>query len=459
MDSMEKQRIYMLIAFTLAVGVTAYGVFLSPPFKFVRDSIGLTELEGARYNESVGAADIINPLSGKVFLGRVTFMYHSVFAILLFATYLVFTNLYLGRKSEYLCDLMLIGVLLTVFGGIGYGYIVRDFLFHGFFITGLAVTFVAGMLTLKEFRPKSMVAWNIYVSGVLLLIGAIVGGWLGASFMRYRESFLDALIESRFTPSLAEENVFWRALTAHEHAMMALALVFVFFIALSLVDLKEGKLTKYLLYLAIPSQIVMALASYSVWSLGAKAHLAITPAAVLLIFSTLMLSLRVEGWNFVKTSLVVGNVVMWVAVAVPGAIVAISLRNPRFFNPAFRDEVWDWAELAYNIGHWHILLLTWGVILLIIYIARLHPEGSDFGKLSRLAGLSAYLTLAGYTIASLGVNLYMLGNPPGAYSPNPYGNVYLTAIVEPGLVLLSLGVAIAYLLYLRNFSADRKRSI
>lgn len=44
----------------------------------------------------------------------------------------------------------------------------------------------------------------------------------------------------------------------------------------------------------------------------------------------------------------------------PGALVAMSLRKPLFFNPEFRNEVWDWAELPYNIGHWHAILLLWG---------------------------------------------------------------------------------------------------
>ncbi|MBO8182136.1 MAG: hypothetical protein H0Z28_04995 [Archaeoglobus sp.] len=442
----DVSKFYMVIAFTLAVSLVAYGVLLSPPFKPFRERIGLMELEGTRYNESAGGADIINPHSGEIYLGRITFMYHSVFAILLFGSFLVFARIYLkdSREAKHILDLMFIGVLLTLLGGVAYGYITRDFLFHGLFIAGLSFIFASGLLTLKEFRPKGMMAWNIYISGILLLLGGIIGGWLGASFMEHRKEFLHALIESRFTPSLAEENVYWRALTAHEHAMMALALVFVFFIALSLVKLKGGKTTKYLLYLAIPSQIIMALASYSVWFFGAIAHLAITPAAILLIFSTLMLSFRVEEWNLIKLALLIGNAIMWVGVAIPGALVAMSLRKPLFFNPAFRDEMWDWAELAYNIGHWHILLLTWGVILFVIYI--IYPI--SLGKMGKIAG---YLTLGGYLIASIGINLYMLGNPPGAYSPNPYDNIFLKTIVEPALGMLSLGVALGYLTCLKEF--------
>lgn len=442
--SVDRDRLYMLIAFTLAVLITAYGVLLSPPFKSVRAAIGLPEeLEGARYNDQTGAADLINPDGGKTFLGRITFVYHSIFAVLILGSYLVFTHRYVDDR-RLLTDIMLLGALLTVFGGITYSYITKDFMLHGLFIAGLTFLFVSGMFTFSKFKPSDLVAWNIYVSGILLLMGAFIGGWLGASFMKYRGSFLNALIEGRFDPSLPKENIFWRALTAHEHAMMAIALALVFFIALSLVDLKGGKLTRYLLYLAIPSQVTMALASYSVWFIGGIAHLAITPAALLLIFSTLLLSLRVDKWNLIKAGLITGNAVMWIAVAIPGALVAMSLRKPLFFNPEFRAEVWNWAELAYNIGHWHILLLSWGVMLLVIYMV--YPV--NLGRAGRIAG---YLTLAGYFIASTGINLYMLGNPPGEYIPNPYDNIYLSTIVEPGLGLLSMGVVLAYFLYLKQF--------
>ncbi len=448
--AMDRNHLYMLLAFTLAVGITAYGTLLSPPFKSLRAALGMSELEGVRYNEQVGAADIIDLSAGKAFLGRITLVYHSIFTVLIFGTYLVFSSRHL-ENPKYLKDTMLLGVLLTVFGGMLYAYFEKDFLLHGLFITGLAIIFVSGLFTLREFKlgtlmkesSSGLVALNIYVSGILLLIGAFIGGWLGASFMKYRDNFLNALIESRFTPSLAEENVFWRALTAHEHAMMAIALAFTFFTALSLVELKEGNLTKYFLYLAIPSQIVTALASYAVWFIGGIAHVAITPAAMLLIFSTLVLSLRIKEWNLIKTGLVLENIVIWIAVAVPGVLVAMSLRKPLFFNPEFRAEVWDWAELAYNIGHWHILLLTWGVTLLVIYMV--YPR--DLGRFGRIAGC---ITLAGFFIASVGINFYMLGNPPGEYSPNPYSNIYLSTIVEPGLGLLSFGVAMGYLLYLRS---------
>ncbi len=64
----------------------------------------------------------------------------------------------------------------------------------------------------------------------------------------------------------------------------------------------------------------------------------------------------------------VSNLIMWVTVAAPGTIVAMSLKKPLFLNPPFRDLTWNWAELAYNVGHWHILMGMWEVITLLIYL-------------------------------------------------------------------------------------------
>jgi hypothetical protein len=437
----------MLIAFTLAVAIIGFGILLSPPFRGFRSMIGLPiDLYGSRYNPAVGAAEIINPdpEAAEAFLSRITLYYHSVFLTLLYATLILFISKYMGERGRDILDLMLISTIFTVSGGIIYAYLYRDFFWHGVFISGLAFGFLAGLLLLIRFRPNNILGYNIQLSGFLLLLGGAIGGWLGSSFMNpeNHESFIEALIASRFNPDLGEENIFWRSLTSHEHAMIAVALTLVFLLAVSRLKLKEGRLTKATLYLVYFGQLIMALASYSVWFIGKVAHLAITPAALLLIFATLLLSFRVEGWRVLRTALVAGNIIMWIGVAIPGALVAVSLRSPRFFTPAFRDPLWDWAELAYNIGHWHILLTTWGVVLAIIYLGEVNR-----GTLSKIAG---YLTIIGYIGASLGINLYMLGNPPGYYIPNPYDNIYLAFIVEPMLGIMAMGIALTYILFLRG---------
>lgn len=438
----------MLIAFTLTVLLVGFYILLSPPFKELRPLLGLPSHQyGSRYNETVNAAEIINPNyeAAKAYLARVTFVYHTVFIVLLYASLLIFAKLKIEDESirDIIYNLSLVSALFTLIGGVGYSYLSRDFFFHGLFISGLAIMFVSGIIAIIYFRPKNLIDLNIWVSGLLLILGSMIGGWLGASFMYHRQDFIEALIQSRFNPDLAEENIFWRSLTGHEHAMIAIALTLIFLLAVSINGLTKGKLTRIALYLVLVGQIFTALAAYAVWPVGKIAHLIITPAALTLIGGTLLLSFRTELRNILSSWLKAGNIVMWLGVAIPGALVAMSLRKPLIFDPMFRDRLWDWAELAYNIGHWHILLLTWGITLLMIYVVW--PK--DQGKYSTYFG---WITMIGYVIASLAINLYMLYNKPGYYIPNPYGNIWLSYLVEPGLTLISLGVAVVYLIFLRN---------
>lgn len=448
---MDRLKIHMFIVFTMIVLITGFFVLLSPPFAGLRTFLGLPEHQpGSRYNETIGAVEIIYPVEdlASFYLARATFVYHAVFIILLYATLIGLSELYLEATiKKMVLDLSLIGALMTAIGAVTYNYVDRNFLWHGVFIMGLAIFFVIGIIILFNFRPKNLLDWNIWFAGVLILIGSIIGGWLGASFMTYRDEFVNELINGRFNPDIPAESIFWRALTAHEHAMVALALVLSFLLAIKIIGVKETQFTKIMFYLVLLGQILMASACYAVWGVGGIAHLVITPASLTLIFGTLMLSLKTEEKGLLKWGLILGNIIMWVAVAIPGALVATSLRKPMFFNPAFRDPAWDWAELAYNIGHWHILLASWGVVLLIIYIYW--PE--NLTKSNKIVYWSGWLTLIGYAGAMCAINLYMLGNPPGEYIPNAYNNIWVSYLVEPSLTAMSIGIGMIYLFFLWTF--------
>ncbi len=439
---MRRLKLHLLLAPTLLVLIIGFLILLSPQFEGLRESLGMpAHLYGSRYNPKVGATEIISQEGGKDYLARLTFVYHSIFALLIYAMMIPL----IVRKGidESVLDLTGTGAILTVLGGLFYAYLGHFHLWHGIFITGLAMLFFTGLMVLIKLRPKGLLEVNVWLSGLFMILGAIIGGFLGSSFMKERDYFVKALIVSRFNSNLSEGNALWRALTAHEHAMLMLALTLVFLIGTSFLELREDRGTKVSLYMIMVGEILAALASYAVWPLGKVAHMVITPAALVLLIGTTSLSLKADGRDL-KWGLVVGNVVMWAAVAFPGVIVAMSLRAPLFFNPPFRDPAWDWAELAYNIGHWHILLGMWGVILLLIYL----NWPSDLMSSSKVARLGGWLALLGFTAAAVSVNLYMLGNPPGPYSPNPYDNIWMSLLVEPSLSIMSIGIAISYLYFL-----------
>ncbi len=451
---MNKLRMHLLLASTLLVLVIGFLIILSPQFEPLRKDLGMpAHLYGSRYNPKVGAADIISRVGGKDYLARLTFVYHSIFILLIYAMMIPLV----ARKGldESILDLLGIGAVLTVIGGLFYSYVGRFHLWHGIFVTGLAMIFFTGLMILMKFRPKGMLEINIWLSGLFMILGAIIGGFLGSSFMDERNYFVNALIASRFNPDLSESNMLWRSLTAHEHAMLMLTLTLVFLIGASLLKLRDDRGTKASLYLISIGEILAALASYAVWPLGRIAHVVITPAALILLLGTTILSLKAEDERRdLKWGLVVGNLTMWIAVAAPGTIVAMSLRKPLFFNPPFRDPAWDWAELAYNVGHWHILMGMWGIVVLLIYLSW--PR--NLMASSKIARLGGWLALIGFAAAAIFVNFYMLGNPPGPYSPNPYNNMWMILLVEPSLSIMSLGIAISYLyflfVYLRSSEED-----
>ena len=435
---MQGLRFHIALSSTLLVLVVGFLVILSPQFTGLRASLGLpVHLPGGRYNESIGAAEIISRSGGEEYLARLTFVYHAVFALLIYAT--MVPLIARGKLGSELVNLFAVGSVLTVVGGLAYSYAEPFHLWHGLFITGLAALFLAGLLTVIRLRPKDLLESNLRLSGVLMLAGSMIGGFLGSSFMEGRSGFVRALIEARFNPDLAEENSLWRALTAHEHAMLLLALTLIFLLAASLLRVEERGASRLALHLIWFGQLMAAVASFAVWPFGKMAHVIITPAALILLVGTTLLSLKAKG-DSLKWGLVTGNVIMWLSVTIPGALVAMSLRKPLFFNPPFRDPAWDWAELAYNVGHWHILLGMWGITVLLVYLSW--PV--DLLGTSKAAKLGGWLSLLGFGAAAISVNLYMLGNPPGPYSPNPYGNFWLTYLVEPSLVAMSLGIFISY---------------
>ena len=451
---MDSIRAHMILAFTLAALLVGWGVLLSPPFRELRASIGLpTELPGARYNPEVKAAEIISKdeEGAKFFLARVAHYYHSLFAILLYGMLVAFSSMRRDSIGADILNIALIGALFTIIGALTYSYVSRTFFWHGLFIAGLSILFSSGLLTLLRFRPSKTLDLALIVALILLLGGGVIGAYVGSSYMseELAEGFERAKILARFNPDLAEDNEIWRAMTGHLHTMVALATTITFLLGVYKIGISDSRWVKISILLVIFGELIMAIASYSVWFFGKIAHLIITPAALILIASTLILSFLVSGYKFKESfrepkglllwGLRLGNIWTWVFIALPGAIVAMSLRKPLFFNPEFRSELWDWAELSYNIGHWHIILVLWGVMLLLIYLADVR---------SKWASASGWLSLIGMLGATATTNLYMLANPPGPYSPNPYSNTWLSMMVEPFLILMSVGIAASYVIFL-----------
>jgi hypothetical protein len=270
-----------------------------------------------------------------------------------------------------------------------------------------------------------------------------------------REEFISTVIDTRFDPGVGDRSSLWRAWTGHQHAMIALALTLAFLGAIRHLELKSGLLSKLGSLGVLVGAPIMSIASFSVWAFGKTAHLVITPAAVILITGTLILSFAAKAGNPLSPrgslawGLRLGSIGIWAFVAAPGAIFAMSLEEPTiFFNPPVRSPEWDWVELAFNIGHWHVLLLAWGAALALtaIYLT--------WGGL--LSGLAAWAVIVGFIGSGLGATLYIFTAKPEPYNPNPYDNEWLKLLVEPSLTAIALGVIILYFKAVRSLIARGK---
>jgi len=97
-----------------------------------------------------------------------------------------------------------------------------------------------------------------------------------------------------------------------------------------------------------------------------------------------------------------------------------------------------------------VILVLWGIVLLLIYTS----QALSYRKTASIAG---WLSLIGMLLATSTINLYMLANPPGRYSPNPYSNLWLSYLVEPSLAIMSIGVALSYIIFLLDLFRSRKQ--
>ncbi len=436
-----------LAALTLALLILAWGALLSPPLKPLREALGVPEYPGARFNG--WAAEIIAGEGGEEFLARIAHYYHSLFAALLYGTLVLCVAAFKPdpRLSAAVLGLAGAGALITAAGGLGYAYIAEEPWLHGLFIAGLATLFSAGLLALRLVPWRDPLGLAAGASGALLLLGGALGGYLGASFMEpgARQELVEAVIASRFDPGLGEESSLWRLWTGHQHAMVAIALTLTLAASLKLSGLRDTRPARIAAWLIAPSAAVMGLASYAVWLAGGRVHLIITPAALLLTVSAMLASLyadRREGPLHPKGALgyalPLGVAAIWLFVNIPGALVAMSLKEPRLFDPPVRSPERDWMELAFNIGHWHYLITAWGAALLA-------SAAAIAGK-GRLGAAATWLALAGLYLTGLGYNLYYATAPPQPYQPNPYNNTWLTLLIEPGLTIIGLACALTWTL-------------
>lgn len=217
-------------------------------------------------------------------------------------------------------------------------------------------------------------------------------------------------------------------------------------------NLVYNHITKRLVDISSVSLAIASISSYLLAVFGGVVHNVITPASLLVITALGLLGLY-NAWRkrgFYNSTFTIGIILVWLFVAIPGAIVAASLREPTsIINPAFRDPAWDYVELAYNIGHWHLLLMFWGVAILI--------TASTIWPSEKKGRTITALSLIGLILVGVGFNMYILTNGPKP--TNPYNNLWIRALIEPGLTITTIATVMLGFSIIKSINNKYKSNI
>ena len=432
---MNKKINYYAIIIFIAVSIyLLIGVVYSPPFEALRQLLGINNLEATRMTPE---GYVLIPDNYDLFHLRTVHYYHGVFISFITVSVILY-YIISDKKPDTVLDLALIGGIATMTTALLYGYVSQTPIFHGLFLFGLSIMFVSGLFLLAQ-NASAKIDTNslLVVSTLMLLVGAMLGALLGSYYMdpELSKEYISAVIASRIDPDLAEDNLLWRMRAGHEHGMLLSALGLAAALLIEGLDLSYNKTTRRLIHLSALSLFIAATSSYLLPIFGGVVHMVITPASLLLITALGFLGLY-NTWKrrgFYDAVFLSGIILVWLFVAVPGAIIAASLREPSaFINPAFRDPSWDYVELAYNIGHWHLLLLFWGVAILVL--------SSSIWTKNKTSRIIVVLSVVGLALSGLGFNLYIFMNGP--YPTNPYDNIWIKILIEPGLTMVTMATVL-----------------
>ncbi len=424
---LNEYAILMFIALSIYLLV---GVIYSPPLEPLRVLLGIRDLPATRMtNEGYK----LIPDNYELFHLRTVHYYHGLFIGLISVSVILYYAI-TRRKPDLVLEIILFGGLITMASAIIYGYITQTPIFHGLFIFGLSVVFTGGLFILIKYSRTALRTNSLLVASTLmLLIGGILGAVLGSYYMdpQASQEYISAVISSRIDPDLAEDNILWRMRAGHEHGMLLSALGLAAALLIQKLNLSYNKATRRLVDISSISLAIASISSYLLVVFGGVVHKVITPASLLVITALGLLGLY-NAWRkrgFYNITFTMGIILVWLFVAIPGALIAASLREPTsIINPAFRDPAWDYVELAYNIGHWHLLLMFWGVAILI--------TASTIWPAEKTGKTITLLSLIGLILVGAGFNLYILTNGPNP--TNPYNNLWIRTLIEPGLTLTTL---------------------
>ncbi len=321
-------------------------------------------------------------------------------------------------------NLALAGMLVTVISGMIFAYFIPNPIVHAFWILGLSIMFVVGIIYIIAISPlkvsykvkdknyASIFGYDVvqlafFITVIMFLISAMFGGYF-AAHLGFDDNVKIFLLEEHsakeYRKLVPPSTPIELSVSGHAHSTVALFGVALMLIGFRWADFK-GKLQKVAAYFTLIGIFPLSYGSWSVAWDRPKAHIIVNGgvgllelALLLFIIFGIMKLVKSNGLiNAIKDGAKIGPFIiallMGIFDASSGLAVAMRIREVR--------NVWPIEdEIVYITAHWHLLALTFGMILFLIFVDL------NFNGFSRI--LISWLTIGGFTFTVIGGFFFML---------------------------------------------------
>ena len=402
---------------------------------------------------------------------RIIMIYHVIaMAVVALETYFITAIVPMKKNQQTnINGLITIGYIVSLFFGLGFAYWGRNFIFHGLFLFGQSLIFLAGVLLAKALWPWSREYRRLkpeysrtrggidleraafFTMAVCTLGSALFGAIPGSMFGNGFESFLaEDVVREQHKTALQLSVI------GHLHIMLTLIAVALSLILIRWVDFK-GWMHRVSMPLIIAGSIVVTLGVWLVVPFETIAHYIIYAGSVLVMPAALFLvihawrkiirdrfiSLNVRRWGFwkgvgallhdpIRFGAFLQIVYMNFVVTFVGIFMAIRLDKVMMLLPLREERI----TLT---GHWHILAGFIATVLLLYYADRVGLKG----KIRQWFG---WLIIIGSDIAFFAVTLFETKRLYVAESAQQPLVSFTMLLTDFGLILVLIVLA-AFMVY------------
>ena len=319
-------------------------------------------------------------------------------AVVAIETYLITSMLALKQRTQVAINsLITTGYLCAMIFGLSFAYFGHNWAFHGLYIAGLSVIFVAGLMLAVALWPwrkelhvpdlayahtrggVSLERMAFFAMAVATLISALFGAVPGSFFGNGFETFL-----AEDVIRIPEKTAFELSIIGHLHIMLALIAVACALIVGRWLDFK-GPLHKLAMPMMVAGAVVLSMGAWMVVPFERIAHIVIYVGSGFVMLAALFLV--IFGWRkLIREQLAEAGLTNAKPVQKLGALLHDPIKFGALWQMVFMNftvsgvgifmavrldkiiRVWPWREERIVLtGHWHILAAIVATILLFIY--------------------------------------------------------------------------------------------